>query len=183
MQRKKKETKKQQKYRKPRKLRVLNRYLWSSLHSMQSAYLFLLFRYWMVIKNGSSVVWLKKMDLTELCKVGQISRCLHFSFTCLFLSHPSPQYYKPSSFTSTTFEFQNDILEQRACTVCFALKKMQENTWIMFFFRCTHLTEWSIKWQTTAVSLPEKSHGQRSQALYTPWGCLKSDKTLNTKHI
>lgn len=182
MERKKKETKKQQKYRKPRKLRVLHRYLWSSLHSMQSAYLFLLFRYWMAIKNGSSlVVWLKKkMDLTEQCEVGQISRCLHFSLTCLFSSHPSPQYYKPSSFTSTPFDFQNDILEQRACTVCFALKKMQENTWIMFFFRCTHLTEWIIKWQTTPVSLPEKSHRQRSQALYTPWGCLKSDKTLNT---
>ena len=71
MERKKKETKKQQKYRKPRKLRVLHRYLWSSLHSMQSAYLFLLFRYWMAIKNGSSlVVWLKKMDLTEQCEVG-----------------------------------------------------------------------------------------------------------------
>ena len=79
MERKKKETKKQQKYRKPRKLRVLHRYLWSSLHSMQSAYLFLLFRYWMAIKNGSSLmvkkngsslVWLKKMDLTEQCEVG-----------------------------------------------------------------------------------------------------------------
>ena len=182
MQKKKKETKKQQKYRKPRKLRVLHRYLWSSLHSMQSAYLFLLFRYWMAIKNGSSlVVWLKKkMDLTEQCEVGQISRCLHFSLTCLFLSHPSPKYYKPSSFTSTPFEFQNYILEQRACTVCFDLKKMQENTWIMFSFRCTHLIEWSIKWQTTPVSLPEKSHGQRSQALCATWGCLKSDKTLNT---
>ena len=120
------------------------------------------------------------MYLIELCEVCQISRCLHFSLTCLFLSHPSPQYYKSSSFTSTTFELQNDILEQRAYTVCFALKKMQENTWIMFFFRCTHLTEWSIKWQTTQFSLPEKSHGQRSQALYTLWGCLKSDKTLNT---
>ena len=88
----------------------------------------------------------KKMDLTEQCEVGQISRCLHFSLTCLFLSHPSPKYYKPSSFTSTPFEFQNYILEQRACTVCFDLKKMQENTWIMFSFRCTHLIEWSIKW-------------------------------------
>ena len=163
-----KQTKKQQKYGKPRKLRVLHRYLWSSLDSMQSAYLFFLFRYWMAIKNGSSVVvWFKKMDLTELCEVGQISRCLHFSLTSLFLSHPSPQYYKPSSFTRINFEFQSDILEQRACTVCFALKKVQENTWIMFFFRCTHLTEWSIKWHTTPVSLPEKSHGQRSGCLYS----------------
>ena len=136
---------------------------------------------WMAIKNESSVVvWLKEMDLTELCEVGQISRSLYFSLTCLFLIHPCPQYYKHSSFTSTTFEFQKDTLEQRACTVCFALKNMQENTWVMLLFSSAHLTKCSSKWQPTPVFLPEKAHGQRSQVLYAPWGCIEFDKTENT---
>ena len=135
---------------------------------------------WMAIKNESSVVvWLKEMDLTELCEVGQISRSLYFSLTCLFLIHPCPQYYKHSSFTSTTFEFQKDTLEQRACTVCFALKNMQENTWVMLLFSSAHLTKCSSKWQPTPVFLPEKAHGQRSQVLYAPCGCIEFDKIEN----
>ena len=30
---------------------------------------------------------------------------------------------------------------------------------------------WRMKWQPTPVSLPGKSHGQRSLAGYSPWGC------------
>ena len=30
---------------------------------------------------------------------------------------------------------------------------------------------WGRKWQSTPVFLPEKSHGQRSLAGYSPWGC------------
>ena len=30
---------------------------------------------------------------------------------------------------------------------------------------------WSRKWQPTPVFLPGKSHGQRSLASYSPWGC------------
>ena len=33
------------------------------------------------------------------------------------------------------------------------------------------------KWQPTPVFLPGKSHGQRSLAVYSPWGCKKSDTT------
>ena len=36
---------------------------------------------------------------------------------------------------------------------------------------------WSRKWQPTAVYLPEKSHGQRSQVGYNPWGRKESDTT------
>ena len=39
---------------------------------------------------------------------------------------------------------------------------------------------WSRKWQPTPVSLPGKSHGQRSLAGYSPW----SQKELNmTEHM
>ena len=30
---------------------------------------------------------------------------------------------------------------------------------------------WSRKWQPTAVFLPEKFHGHRTLAGYSPWGC------------
>ena len=126
------------------------------------------------------------MDLTELCEVGQISRSLYFYLTCLFLIHPSPQYYKPSSFTSTTFEFPKDTLEQRACTVCLALKNMQENTQVMLFFSSAHLTKCSRKWQPTPVFLPEKAHGQKpgalcSLGLHRVWQDWEHIKTSNSQ--
>ena len=36
---------------------------------------------------------------------------------------------------------------------------------------------WRRKWQPTPVFLPEKSHGQRSLAGYSPWGHQKSEPT------
>ena len=36
---------------------------------------------------------------------------------------------------------------------------------------------WRRKWKPTPVFLPGKSHGQRSVAGYSPWGCKKSDMT------
>ena len=36
---------------------------------------------------------------------------------------------------------------------------------------------WRRKWQYTPVLLPEKAHGQRSLAGYSPWGCEESDTT------
>ena len=40
------------------------------------------------------------------------------------------------------------------------------------------------KWQPTPVILPGESHGQRSLAVYSPWGCKESDTTrwLNHHH-
>ena len=34
---------------------------------------------------------------------------------------------------------------------------------------------WSRAWQPTPVFLPGDSHGQRSLAGYSPWGCKESD--------
>ena len=36
---------------------------------------------------------------------------------------------------------------------------------------------WGRKWQPAPVFLPEKSHGQRSLAGYSPWGRQQSDTT------
>ena len=36
---------------------------------------------------------------------------------------------------------------------------------------------WKKKWQPTPVTLPGKSHGQRSLAGYSPWACKESDTT------
>jgi len=36
---------------------------------------------------------------------------------------------------------------------------------------------WNGKWQTTAVFLPGKFHGQRNQVGYSPWGQKESDMT------
>ena len=40
--------------------------------------------------------------------------------------------------------------------------------------------EW--KWQPTPVFLPGKSHGQRSLASYSPWGCKELDTTEGLTH-
>ena len=34
---------------------------------------------------------------------------------------------------------------------------------------------WRREWQPTPVFLPGESHGQRSLAGYSPWGCRESD--------
>ena len=36
---------------------------------------------------------------------------------------------------------------------------------------------WRRAWQPTPVFLPRESHGQRSLAGYSPWGCKESDMT------
>ena len=39
-----------------------------------------------------------------------------------------------------------------------------------------------FKWQHTPIFLPGKSHGQRSLAGYSPWGCKESD-TIELLHF
>jgi len=41
---------------------------------------------------------------------------------------------------------------------------------------------WRKKWQLTPVSLPEKSHGQRSLAGYSSWGCKELERTEYVKN-
>ena len=43
------------------------------------------------------------------------------------------------------------------------------------------MEEWRMKWQPTPVSLPGKSHEQRSLASYSPWGCKTVGHDLTTK--
>ena len=40
---------------------------------------------------------------------------------------------------------------------------------------------WRRKWQPTPIFLPGKSHGQRSLAGYSPWGCEREGQDLLTK--
>ena len=40
---------------------------------------------------------------------------------------------------------------------------------------------WRRKWQPTPVFLPGKSHGQRSLAGYSPWGCKRVGHDLAPK--
>ena len=40
---------------------------------------------------------------------------------------------------------------------------------------------WRRKWQSTAVFFPGESHGQRSQAEYSPWGPKESETIYLTK--
>ena len=43
---------------------------------------------------------------------------------------------------------------------------------------------WKMKWQPTPVFLPAETHGQRSLAGYSPFGCKESDTTkqLSMQH-
>ena len=46
-------------------------------------------------------------------------------------------------------------------------------TWLSLFT----FMHWRRQWQASPVLLPGKSHGQRSLAGYSPWGCKESDMT------
>ena len=41
---------------------------------------------------------------------------------------------------------------------------------------------WRREWQPTPVFLLGKSHGQRSQGVYSPWGCKESDTIEQLTH-
>ena len=41
---------------------------------------------------------------------------------------------------------------------------------------------WRRAWQPTPVFFPRESHGQRSLAGCSPWGCKELDMTEVTKH-
>ena len=41
---------------------------------------------------------------------------------------------------------------------------------------------WRRRWQPTPVFLPGESHGERSLAGYSLWGCKESDVTEATEH-
>ena len=41
---------------------------------------------------------------------------------------------------------------------------------------------WMGKWYPTPIFLPGKSHGQRSLAGYSPWGCTESKMAEHKAH-
>ena len=50
--------------------------------------------------------------------------------------------------------------------------------WVQFLVR---KIPWRRKWQPTSVFLPQKSHGQRILACYSPWGHERLGHNLATK--
>ena len=59
--------------------------------------------------------------------------------------------------------------KESACQ-CRRLKRCGFDPWI-------RKIPWRRKWELTPVFLPGKSHGQKSQAGYSPWGLKESDNT------
>ena len=55
-------------------------------------------------------------------------------------------------------------------SVCLQCGRPMFNPWI-------RKIPWRRKWQPTPVFLPGESHGWRSLAGYSPWGCKESDRT------
>ena len=55
----------------------------------------------------------------------------------------------------------------------------QHRRW--WFYPWVRKTPWRRKWQPTPVFLPGKSHGQRSLAGFSPWGCKRVRCDLETK--
>ena len=50
------------------------------------------------------------------------------------------------------------------------------------FYPWVRKIPWRRAWQPTPVFLPGESHGQRSLAGYSPWGCKVLDTTEATEH-
>ena len=59
--------------------------------------------------------------------------------------------------------------KELACQ-CWRCKSRRLNPWV-------RKIPWRRAWQPTPVLLPGESHGQRSLAGYSPWGCRESDMT------
>ena len=60
----------------------------------------------------------------------------------------------------------------------------RQETWRHSFNPWIRKIPWRRKWQPTPVTLPRKSHGWRSLAGHSPWGCKELDTTerLNNKN-
>ena len=56
---------------------------------------------------------------------------------------------------------------------CRRLKRLGFDPWV-------RRIAWGRAWQPTPIFLPGESHGQRSLAGYSPWGCKESDTTEAT---
>ena len=63
---------------------------------------------------------------------------------------------------------------EESISQCRRLKRRRFKPWV-------GKIPWSGKWQPAPIFLPEKSHGQRSLAGYSPWGRKESDMTKHTR--
>ena len=60
------------------------------------------------------------------------------------------------------------------CSILSRLRNQQQQN-ILFALKLSWILE--KEWQPTPIFLPGKSHGQRSLAGYSPWGCKELDMT------
>ena len=135
-------------------------------------------RYWMIILNRTFGVrgWRRCILATFLLIInydnGWLREKIHSSWTSEFCSWLLGPY--SDHFTFLTLSFLTiKSLEQLRCTPTRGFPGgavVKEPT-------CQCRKCKSRKWQPTPVFLPEKSHGQRSLAGYSPWGCQEPDTT------
>ena len=69
-----------------------------------------------------------------------------------------------------TKSFPGGASDKESACQCKRLKRSGYNPWV-------GKIPWRRTWQPTPVLLPGESHGQRSLAGYSPWGCKESDMT------
>ena len=97
--------------------------------------------------------------------------------------------YEPSKFILKFYYFiegpQNSILHYLIVSHCFprdsVVKNLPANAGNHGFNLWVGKIPWRRKWQPTPVFLPGKSHGQRSLACYSQWGCKRVGHDLVIK--
>ena len=113
---------------------------------------------------------------------------VHWVSDAIQPSHPlsSPFLYSGSKFQVQFFAYDVQLYQHHLWKIFCIIKSSCRLCWKPFdhryvgTFLCLQCRRqvlslgreipWSRKWQPTSVFLSEKSHGQRSQAGYSPWG-------------
>ena len=111
-----------------------------------------------ITKTFSSPIYLKTVYGSPHFRVGRM-----WPFDGNSLHHDEP--LRPNFGASQVVEQQRIHLPSR---------KLRFDPWV-------GKIPWIRKWQPTPVSLPGKSHEQRSLVIYSPWGCKKVGYDLATK--
>ena len=91
---------------------------------------------------------------------------IHLVFLFILLKSRPCFYLKRLCFCKNTFHLKGNIKKKKrkSSCQCRRCKRHRFSPWV-------RKIPWSRKWQPTAVFLPGKFHGQRSQACYSLWGC------------
>ncbi|CAI9171856.1 unnamed protein product [Rangifer tarandus platyrhynchus] len=85
--------------------------------------------------------------------------------------HILGKFLKISSQKVTAEVGSGNILELMLHTICLQCRRPG-------FSPCVGKIPWRGKWQPTPAFLPGESHGWRSLAGYSPWGCKESGMTV-----